>query len=162
MTIETPVGIDIPIQNLQNRFTEKLFPGKKYTSYGRAFIMDQTPMVYSGANEYQEVLLDDSQATSFFTVEPEIEIKNNEATARVDIHFFVNLATLFEFSHRAVEEAHVMVNEVLNINTFGFRVFRMIQGIESIKDFKIRKPELMDMQPYYCFKFECSLIYKLC
>ena len=57
--ITNPVGIDAPIQTLQAQFLAKLFTGKTYQSYGRAFLNEKNgtiPEVYTGANEYQEVL----------------------------------------------------------------------------------------------------------
>ena len=162
--ITDPKGIDAPIQTLQAQFLAKLFVGKLYQSYGRAFLNERNgtiPEVYSGSNEYQEVLGDDTQdAISFFTVSPVEEIQLQEATANVSIYFFVNLSTLFTYSHRAIEEVHILVLKEINLSPF--QVTKLITGQESVKDFSIRRPELLDMQPYYCFKFECSINYKLC
>ncbi len=162
--ITNPVGIDAPIQTLQAQFLAKLFTGKTYQSYGRAFLNEKNgtiPEVYTGANEYQEVLLDDTlDAISFFTVSTVEEIQLQEAWAKVSIYFFVNLSTLFSYTHRAIEEVHILV--LREINFSPFQATRLITGQESVKDFSIRRPELLDMQPFYCFKFECSINYKLC
>jgi hypothetical protein len=164
MTITNPTGIDIHIQNLQAQFLANLFAGKLYSSYGRAFLNEKNgiiPEVYNGANEYQDVLLDDTlDAISFFTVNPLQEFDYQYSTANVSIYFFVNLSTLFSYTHRAVEEVHLLVlKEIDKANIF--KVLRLITGRDAVKDFAIRQPELLDMQPYYCFKFECSINYKL-
>jgi hypothetical protein len=162
--ITDPVGIDYPIQALQSQFTAHLFAGKTYTAYGRAFLNERNgtvPEVYLSSNEYQEVLQDDTlDALSFFTVEPEEDITMYDAKAKVKIYFFVNLASLFTYTHRAVEEVHKLV--LKEINNSPFQVTRLVTGHESVKDFAIERPELMDMQPYYCFRFECLITYKLC
>jgi len=162
--ITNPVGIDSPIQALQAQFLAHLFVGKTYSSYGRAFLNERNgviPEVYLEANEYEEVLQDDTKdALSFFTVDPLEDIEMMNAKARVNIYFFVNLATLFSYSHRAVEEVHILI--LKEITRSPFQVTRLVTGHESVKDFAIERPELMDMQPYYCFKFECSITYKLC
>jgi len=162
--ITDPKGIDALIQTLQAQFTAHLFAGKSYSSYGRAFLNERNgviPEVYVGANEYQEVLQDDTKdALSFFTVDPAEDVEMFNAKAKVNIYFFVNLATLFTYTHRAIEEVHILV--LKEITRSPFQVTRLITGHESVKDFAIERPELMDMQPYYCFKFECSITYKLC
>lgn len=165
MTIVNPVGIDEQIQKLQAQFLAKLFVGKTYSSHGRAFLLShdkgEVPEVYNGSDEYLEVLLDDTKdAISFFTVDPVIEVNGTDATAQVDIFFFVNLLTLFSYTHRAVEEVHILV--LKEINNSQFRVKKLVQGFDSVKDFAIKNPELMDMQPFYCFKFQSSITYKLC
>lgn len=165
MTITNPVGIDAEIQKLQSSLLTKLFVGKIYSSNGRAFLNMEDkgfiPEVYEGSEEYQEVLLDDTKdAISFFTVDPEMKIALQEVTARVSIYFFVNLATLFSYTHRATEEVHTLV--LKQLNNSSFRAYRLIQGIEAIKDFEIRRPELMNMQPFYVFRFDTLITYKLC
>ena len=165
MTITNPVGIDAEIQKLQATFLARLFVGKLYSSHGRAFLNSHDqgviPEVYDGASEYQEVLLDDTRdAISFFTVNPEMEIKLREATAQVDIYFFVNLAAIFAYTHRATEEVHILV--LKEINNSSFQAYRLIQGTEAIKEFEIRRPELMNMEPFYVFKFQTKITFKLC
>lgn len=162
--ISNPQGIDLPIQTLQIQFLDHLFLGKKYSSNGRAFLNTREgviPEVYVSANEYKEVLTDDRQdAISFFTVEPNQEVRLTEANAKVNIYFMVNLETLFTYSHRAVEEVHMLVSK--EINRSPFQVTVLVTGTESVKEFTIENPDLLNMQPYYCFKFECSITYKLC
>ena len=163
MTITDPTGIDLPIQTLQAQFLTHLFTGKLYSSYGRAFVNPGgLPYVYIGSNDYQEALMDDSveDAVSYFTVEPIEEVHLSEAMATVSIYFMVNLSKLFSYTHRAVEEVHQLVSR--EINRSPFQVTRLITGQESVKDFTTRNPERLNMQPFYCFKFECSITYKLC
>jgi len=165
MIITNPVGIDAEIQRLQQRFTANLFSGKNYTSHGRAFLNVRddgiVPEVYLGSDEYEEVLLNDSlDAMSFFTVDPSMGIQGKESKAKVDIYFFCNLSTLFACTHRATEEVHILV--LTEIDKTPFQVTGLVQGSECVRDFTIRNPELLDMQPFYCFKFECLITYKLC
>jgi hypothetical protein len=162
--ITNPVGIDSPIQTLQAQFLAHLFVGKTYSSFGRAFLNERggtIPEVYIEANEYQEVLQDDTKdAVSFFTVDPDEEMNMLNASARVDIFFFVNLAKLFTHTHRAIEEVHILVAQ--EIYKSPFQLTRLVTGHDALKDFSVPRPELMDMQPYYCFKFETTITYKLC
>ncbi|TRZ53043.1 hypothetical protein D4R99_01565 [bacterium] len=163
--ITNPTGIDIYIQNLQTQFLANLFTGKLYSSNGRAFLNERNgllPEVYLGSGEYGDVFTDDAHydAISFFVVSPSQEFDYQYSTANVSIYFFVNLSTLFSYTHRAVEEVHLLVLKEIN-KTNIWKVLRLVTSRDAIKDFAISKPELLDMQPYYCFKFECSINYKL-
>jgi hypothetical protein len=158
--ITDPKGIDLPIQTLQIQFADHLFSGSTYSSNGRAFLDDWneglTPKVMNEF-EYEDVLTDDlKDAISFFLVEPDITIQGLQANATVNIHFFVALSALI------VTQEAVRILVQTEINNSPFQIVNYFSGRESVKDFTIRRPELLEMQPYHCFKFECTITYKLC
>jgi len=160
ITIPNPIGLDARIQQLQVDFGATLFEGLNYESYGRAFLNTRdtirVPEVYVGDGEYKEVLADDNlDALSFFLPDSSIPFEKNEGNAIVGIYFFVRLQTNV---YRPVEEVH---RDVLNrIQSSPFRVIRLVTGEESVDAFldAVR----VNMQPYYCFRFDAQVTFKLC
>jgi hypothetical protein len=161
--ITDPSGIDALVQRLRLQFIAKLFSGKNYLSTGIAYENRKNggniPEGYINGNEYREILVDDNRdVISFFTVDPNMQVRMSEARAKVNIYFLVNLNSLFPHSHRAVEEVIILaLHEIYNS---PFQVERLVTGTKSLNAFDIRRPELMNMQPYFCFRFDTTINYK--
>ena len=171
-TITNPEGIDVPIQKLQNRFTNNLWTGvraddatknKVYNSYGRAVIVEGVPKVFNPAavnNGYYELLMNDrASAQSFFIVNDNNKVGFDEFEADVSLYFMVNLEHLSSLSTRAEQEVINDVRSYLRNEPYGFELTAIVSGDESVSDFDQVKVK-DNLQPYFCFRFDMTLKYQ--
>ena len=165
-TITTPEGIDVPIQKLQNRFTNNLWTGvrtddatknKVYNSYGRAVIVEGVPKVFNPAavnDSYFELLMNDRvSAQSFFIVNDNSRTGFDEFEADVSLYFMVNLGHLSSLSTRAEQEVINDARAYLRNEPYGFTIDAIVSGAESVSDFDQVKVK-DNLQPYFCFRFD--------
>lgn len=164
-----PVGIDIPIQDLQTKLHDDLIATwgittAQYYCYGRVYI---NPLkeglsfeTYEGSGEYIDVLPGDSiPARSFFVWEE--SAYDEKYTAEIGIIFFVNVSVLkSSIAHRADEEVRKDVHDILRKEPFGFKISRLVTGINNVFP-EYRKLKYDDMQPYHVFKFITELKYQI-
>jgi len=173
-TITTPVGIDIPIQKLQNKLTAKLWTGLNYLSYGQSEIIEGVPKVYvpgttNKNGEYIDMFLQDTiDAHSFFYVQPTETEEDGVHTAEVDLIFFVNLSKASDLLTRAKEEIIKEARGYLRGDPYGFKITGTTKGVTSLSDFSFERKVGKEsggfadnMQPYFVFKFTMELKYKL-
>lgn len=171
---QTPVGIDIPIQQMQTYLYSSLLTiwglnDATYNAYGRAYnnaTQDgYSPEVYNGNNEYNEVFYDDRfAATSFFGLGNEVRVNNRAVTADVFIIFMLNLNLVKPGLNRNDEECHIDVQKLATRIFYGFTCTGLIVGINQVfkeysgwkKDKGIR---FTDTHPQHCFRLNFKLQY---
>jgi hypothetical protein len=119
-----PVGIDVPIQKLQQTLFDKLLDMwsldvDDYKSYGRCYRNSKEDgyvpeMFVSEGKQYQDLFLDDNHVvTSFFGCE-KIPLQNESFRADVHLIFAVNLTKVgINVTHRADEEVRMDVYRLL-------------------------------------------------
>ncbi|WP_346320772.1 hypothetical protein [Chitinophaga sp. YIM B06452] len=174
-TKNDPVGLDKPIQRLQEYLHGKLLAlwgidTSQYQAYGRCY-RNQTedgyiPEVYIGGNEYKEVYVDDTvTALSFFGLSGHTKV---DGAGYADVHliFFVNVQALKNVPHRGDEEVRRDVQRLIAPGKFGFslngvelwidNVFREYSGARRSQGIKFR-----DMHPFHCFRLNMKLSYNI-
>lgn len=157
-----PVGLDIPIQRLQNLIYNGL-GWNKYDCYGRVYPIERDgktyPEYFSTENEYKELMFDDRNlnAMSFFYEESNRSYSDYEFTVGVNLVFLVNLKSLYPaVTHRADEECHNAVGSILRKEGF-WRQTGLITGINNaLSEFNIDKTT-SDMQPKHVFRFQLEM-----
>ena len=169
---DTPVGIDVPIQRLQQKLFDKLLDKwsldvTDYKSYGRCYrnTKDEgyVPEMYVGeGKQYQDLLLDDNHVvTSFFGCE-KIPLKQEAFKAEVHLIFAVNLTKVGKnVSHRADEEVRMDVYQI----TKPFAEFVLndiVIGSDNVfREYTAWKKLIpdRDMQPNHFFRLNFTLNY---
>lgn len=176
-----PAGIDWYIQQLQARIHTALLPTDAYMCYGRAYRNKTADgyiaEVYAGDDRYQEVYLDNAKTLiSFFGVSGPVKTGK---LAEVDIHlvFFANLTALAlkdykgnTISHRADEELHQKVLNIIGMSSFGLAPVSIETGVtDALREYPGSRREdrliAADMHPYHCFRVNMTLLFdqnKIC
>lgn len=172
-TKRNPVGIDIPIQQLQKRLYEKLpdaweINDNKYKSYGRIYRNQKesglVPEVYLGNNEYSDSFFDDKiSVLSFFDVAEERDYQGADVKANVGLIFCLWLNDIKKnIAHRADEEAIKDVVLLCKGPFHGFKLSRIVTGIENVfRGYNIDPVKFRNMQPLLCFKLGFELTYNI-
>lgn len=170
--ITSPKGIDFPIQEMQTIFTNNLWTeldsGEK-CYYARVFRNTKRdiirPEVYEEiGNKYREVLFDKNiHAMCWFDVSPETDSYNlGQITQSVGVVFTVNLTKIYPtLEHRAIEESHLAVQNLLLKRAGEFEITGIITGREAYGDFNSDMLKDTDMQPWHVFRFNCEVKYSL-
>lgn len=164
-----PVGIDIPIQDLQTKLHDDLIAtlgitSAQYYCYGRVYVNPQKEGLvfetYEGSGEYIEVLPGDEIPLRSFFVWEESSYDDKYA-GEISLIVFANLTVLKSLiTHRADEEIHKDYHDILRKEPFGFKIVRLVTGINNVfPDY--RKLKYDDMQPYHVFKFITELKYQI-
>lgn len=168
-TIDKPIGIDKPIQDLQNYLYKKL-NWSKVEMFGRVYKNEVesgvSPQVYIGNCQYlKDVYLDSkNNAHIFFVTENEHKKANDSVrfTNEVKIVFMVNLNNLFpNIKHRADTEAQEHAyKQVKQMRLFD------ITGIETgldtvLKGFNTKTIKKGDLQPWHVFAIVTNLTYQI-
>lgn len=171
-----PVGIDARIDSIQSAMY--LYLGNQgwtnYESYQRAYILDKNggtvPEVYTGANEYKEVLMNDKfNATSFFLVEDVRTFADNLFTQTVSIIFQADIVKLYPtIAHRADEEMHKDIIDSLIASGFESRITNLTVGQEnvysalSIPASYLERIKLDDVSNFHIVKIDLEIPYQFC
>jgi hypothetical protein len=170
---ETATGVDIPIQQLQQRLHSKLLKqwsidDSKYKAYGRVYRNQKddgfVPEAYIGRNEYTDSLFDDRvSVVSFFDVEDRRSYEAAEVTVNVDLTFCLRITDLKKgIAHRADEEVINDAALLCRNLPFGFTLTEIITGIDSVfKGYDIDPIRFRNMQPLLCFKLRFELLYNV-
>lgn len=169
---DNPIGIDKPIQKLQQHLYGQLIKvwgvnEKDYKCYGRAYKNQMAngyrPEVYVGAKEYADTFFDDTiSASSFFVAKDKADFGTGMTSTTVSLIFCVNLSKLKpEVMHRADEEIR---QDVMNrCDMFGFSLSSVTTGISNVfLEFNPASIKFRDMHPFHCFRLDLSLSYKKC
>jgi len=166
-------GVDVPIDELVGVFDSELWISNNCQFYGRIFrneiINQQTgqkiivPEYYiENSDDYRDVLLDDSKdAIGFFDVVADNSIIPTVADVRVC--FAVNLQKLYPaIGTRATEYAHESVYNILKGSIALFdTASKLIRGADAFSDYGQSDATKHNMSPYYLFRFDVKLEYKL-
>lgn len=175
ITKTNPVGIDVAIQKLQTFLHNKLTGvvlwnnATTYKCYGRCYRNKKdTGYIaenYEGGIEYKEVYWDDSlSAVSFFGVSGQIK---HDIKEQVSVHlvFFVNLKKLKPaINHRADEEVHKDILQLIGNTLFDFEYTGMEFSIENVlREYPGSRRDdwlkFVDMHPVHCFRLNFDLVY---
>lgn len=180
---DSPVGVDVPIQNLQSFLYEKLkvkwgiSDDTSFDSYGRVYrnTIDAgiMPEVLVSSTEpatntnYKQMFFDDSvnKVVSFFDVGPVMTYAKATATVKAWAVFMVNVALLKpDIQHRADEEIRNDVQRLCAQSHFGFSMNESVTGYRNVfseftallgKD----QETFRDSHPLHCFRIGFNLIY---
>jgi len=167
--ITTPVGIDLPIQNLQKYLVANVswlvdvYPKayKNIDNQGR-----YTPEVYNSGNEYIDVLADDYvNAMSFFEVGDTYEIGVGlYAQTTVRLIVFAKLDIVKStLTHRAEENLISDILYAIDKYNGEFTVTKVIKGIKNVyQNFELQhETSFTDMHPncVFCVEMDCNFDY---
>lgn len=171
-------GTDLVVAKVRNRFasellpdvTNKIFYATAYRNMNRSksgIIAE----VYTSANEYEEVLFDDSyDVMSFFDVGENIEVVQNEAitTREINALFAMNLTNCYpDITYRAEELAHKDVIDALNKELGNVSVNSILSGVNAYRDLYTDKLKSYNMHPWHTFSvnftaridYTCDVVY---
>lgn len=168
--ITNPVGIDYPIQELQQLFIDELWPDiaadKKEFNH-RVFKNERKdliiPEVFVKDREYREVKFNDKLTVlSWFDVdETQEDYIIGQNTKTVGIFFAVNLNELYPtLSHRAIEESHKDAISIIQKRQRYFkRPYDVVERELAYGDFNITNLKKYNMQPWHVFRVNCECTY---
>lgn len=170
--ILNPKGIDRPIQEMQQLFIDNLWTNidasKKEFNHRVFRNIDRQgnliPEVFLSNNEYKEVKFNDNLSVlSWFDVSDTSDSSDGEQyNQSAGIVFVVNLSELYPtLSHRAVEESHIEVREVLKKRASEFKTPILSTGLAAYGDFNTDNLKHPNMQPWHVFRFECNVSFTL-
>lgn len=173
-----PKGIDIPIQEFQNRLYTALDTmlcfdaDTDYECYGRCYknqVQDgYIPEVYiPNTDEYKEVLLDDTtKMQSFFVVGDNTDLADSEGIVDVALVFHVDLCklNLIGVPHRLDEEFRRAVYLECKKIGLGFTITGIETGVDNVfREFRGARVRqglyARDMHPLHCFRINMTLRY---
>ena len=168
--IDNPIGIDAPIQELQELFIDELWTDiaadKKQFNHRVFRNLDRNgnlipEIIVSGSNEYEEVKFNDSlTALSWFDVsDTPTSFDGGQSTREVGIFFAVNLTEIYpNLDHRAVEEVHRDVLELLDSSNVQGDA---ITGEAAYGDFSVDNLKRYNMQPWHVFRIPYLMQYTI-
>lgn len=168
-----PQGVDVVIDRIQrDLFIEltKKFGWRDYDSYDRAYRNkkgnDKLPEVYTGNEEYKEVLFNDKQTvTSFWLVD---EKRNYSATdfkfeQGISLIVQADLSKLFpSIKHRPDEELIDNVCKAIKNKFWQEKLIEIIQGVEQVYNtlkVDINEHSLNDMGSFSIVRFNFKVQY---
>jgi len=167
-----PRGIDINIDKLQVKLFDGLgwdsLPSVTYESNHRAYKNETSdgiiPEVYDGIKEYREVVFNDKiDASSFFLVD---DSRSGESpfNTTVSVIFQLKLDKIFpNVTHRADEEAHADVLNILKTNQAGAKISSLVVGLSNVySGLIVDTSKYNDMQPFHVFKVDMDVNYSNC
>jgi hypothetical protein len=172
-----PVGVDKPIDYLQNQFYNLLVKkwginANRYNCYARCYRNqngnDYLAEVFDG-KDYTEVYFNDNvSVVSFFGIGNEAQIaQEGTMTANIHILFFVNLKEIKPGAERNDEEVRIDVQKIIDSvgAARGFLITKQTIGIDKILNEYpgTRKSEglkFRDQHPFHCFRFDTQIFYE--
>ena len=171
-----PVGIDLVIDRLQEYLYSTLTVAAlpvawpNYESYHRVYVNDSKrgviPEVYTSNGDYKEVFnTDDFTVTSFWIAGENREVidQENIYEANISIVFQVDRLNLLfpSVSHRADEELHRQIQQVLKDNQWGYEVTNFITGIDNVySEFSTDKVDWDDISFKHVVRFNLTVQYE--
>lgn len=166
----SPVGIDIVIDILQKKLFNELGwdTNTTYEANHRAYKNETEdgiiPEVYDGKKEYRDIYFNDTvDANSFFLVD-DTRTGNRAYTTTVSIIFQLKLDKIFpNIIHRADEEAHAQVLQVLEINPTSAKISSLQTGISNVySGLLVDQSKFDNMQPFHVFKVDMDVNFNNC
>lgn len=155
-----PVGIDIKIQQVQQRLYDKLSVDLScdISAYGRAYVNNDNgsvkPLAYLTNGEHRELLTDDTiKGLHFFFIENEsskVVGRSGLTETEVDIIFIIDDISKAKSSitHYADEELKEDIKKYLTGTTL--EPTSIVKGEKALDGFDIK--DLKFIYPYYVFK----------
>ena len=155
-------GIDIPIEALVTKFTNKLWVGNNNVFRGRIQRVlrngETFPEYYDSTEKrYKDVLLNSKvDSTVFFDVQPTEEYAN-QFRADAWICFSVNLKALYpSVSERATEYAHEAALKI--IKKSSLKPVGLVRGLDAFSEYDLVK-QTDNMNDFYLFRFNTTIVY---
>lgn len=168
-TIENPIGIDKPIQNLQNYLSKKL-NWSKVELFGRVYKNEidggVVPQHFIRGEEYKkDVYIDDKNNAHVFFITSDEHKKAKDGvrfTNVTKVVFMVNLRNLFpEVKNRADAEAQDHAYRLIKRNR-AFEITGIQVGLNTVlSGFNTRTLKKADLQPWHIFAIETNLTYNI-
>lgn len=167
--IDNPIGIDYPIQIVQKSFIDELwldvddskkqFNARVFRNYDKDGNI--YPEIYLDNGDYKKVRFNDNlDVLSWFDVpDTPTSFDSGYETSIVGIFFAVNIEKLYPgLSHRAVEEVHRDVLNVLDITNVQDGI---IKGGPAFGDFNTNLDSLkgFNVQPWHVFRINYLMSY---
>jgi hypothetical protein len=158
---DNPVGIDFPIDMIQKRLDKRL-TWYDYDIYGRLYLNHKDKGIvaeaYTGADEYEEVFVDDQRAKIGFVVGDKRE-GHMIQSAFVDIVCSADVNKIYQKGSRHDEEAMLEVVKILHGTSFEVIDIKMgnVDNVFSFMD--SRRLKYRDMQPFVNFSVHCKVNY---
>jgi len=158
---ENPVGVDLPIQRLQESLYTKLNDAFNcdITAYGRAYVNNDKgsikPLAYLTNGEHRELLTDDTiNGLHFFFIENEesdVISRTCMSDTEVDIIFVIDDLTkvLGDIVHYADEEIKEQIKSF--VRNF-YKIISVTKGEKALDGFDIS--QLNFVYPYFVFKLK--------
>lgn len=169
-TKTNPVGIDIPIDNLNLKIANYLYSIWSLTDsnsdfYGRVY-RNKTKSGYipeGFVTTYKDVLFNTKKnCTSFFYVNGQPSNDLGNWTANIVHVLQILLDQVYpDITHRADEEIRKDLNSIYDLQPFQFILNRFSHNISEVFiDFDINLKDYYDMQPLFNLRLDLTLNYK--
>lgn len=166
----SPIGVDIPIQKMQQFLYGKLQAAWKLTDaqldlYGRAYRNQKAsgyaPEVFDGAGGYKEVLFDDTKVgLGFFEVGDNRQQVDGSSIARIALILMVNIPAIYPGTEKKDEQIHVDVQRIMEIQRFGFVMDSLETGIDTVlAEYDRNGVKFRDEWPLHCFRLNFEVAY---
>ena len=158
-----PVGIDDVIARIQKYLFDNISwtASGRYQSYQRAYkneTNDGTDFeVFVKKNDYQDIKYDDNFfATSFFIVNDDVNFVKRKELSNISMIFQIDLSKLYHsVTHRADEEAHREVIDILKNNPPGWKISKLTKGIRKVyTEIGYGENKFDDLQPCHVFRID--------
>lgn len=159
-----PVGIDTPIQRMQQSLYDKLLASWNCDihAYGRVYLDDKEgsiiPKAYLKSGEYRNVLADDTiKGAHFFFVEnEESELMPNTCLATTDIDLILIVDDLKNVKSDIIHYADEEIKEEVKSYLKGFCRFKSAtKGKDALSGFDISKKHFK--YPYFVLKITATI-----
>lgn len=157
------VGLDKYIDDAVSLLESNLWT--TYDNYyaGRSFVIDGQPKKYVNGKEYKDVFASDKyDSIIHFHVESNRPYNStNRYHANVYVMVAVNLGKIYGNDERAVEKAHLAVNNVIK-NT-SFEITELVTDLQAYDVYTLsnKQQKQFNMQPFYVFRLETEIYYTL-
>ncbi len=170
--IDKPKGVSRPIQEMQQLFVDNLWTDISYSKkvFNQRVFKNEDKhgnvipeVLIESTNDYKDVRFDDRLSVlGWFDVSDDTNTYEvGQITQNVGVFFAVNLKELYpEFSHRAVDESHLAVQNEL-LKRPEFEITGISTGKSAYGDFNIDDLKKYNRQPWHVFRFECNVSYTL-
>ena len=170
--ITNPVGIDAPIQDMQQLFIDELWTSisdDKKQYHHRVFNnpkdgKNRPEVLKDGTVKYDEVKFNNRLSVlSWFDVSDSTDSYNlGQINQDVGVFFAVNLNDVYpSLSHRSVEEVHLDAQKILLKRSGEFEITGITTGAEAYGNFSTENLKAFNMQPWHVFRFDCNVKYSL-
>jgi hypothetical protein len=167
-----PVGLDERIALIQKALHDGLEQKgwTNYYAYERVYInpqkiLNQTsniPELYNGNNNYREVYYNDKHnAESYFITPNTRSVESDYVSVSLGVIFQLDLSKIYpDIDHRADEEAHNDVMNVLTKISYIGNVTEIVTGVENVySGLDTDSVQLTDMQPCHVFRINFTTQY---
>jgi hypothetical protein len=157
-SVTTPVGLDVPIKEVQHRIYDGIrslwsLTEDQVRAFPRAYRQDGRIMLFTSYYLDADGFLDDAYVVQYFFLEQEPRSFSRDIfSTPVDIYFFVNLDTAKGTTKRFDEEVKQDIFNIVRSSAGDFQSFGEVD-LEGYND-------KMNMQPYHSFKVTTNLTYR--